>query len=52
MAVLHALLQHEPAARAKAELQGVVAKYDPVLAVDLGVGRDKPLSDIAPVTWQ
>ena len=32
MAVLHALLQHEPAARAKPELQPVVAKHDPVLA--------------------
>jgi len=32
MAVLHALLQHEPAARAKAELQAVVARHDPVLA--------------------
>lgn len=28
MAVLHALLQHEPAARAKAELQAVIAKHD------------------------
>lgn len=28
MAVLHALLRHEPAARAKAELQAVIAKHD------------------------
>ncbi|MBK6874125.1 MAG: phage resistance protein [Kineosporiaceae bacterium] len=32
MAVLHALLEHEPAARAKAELQAVVAKHDSQLA--------------------
>ncbi|MDQ1289609.1 MAG: hypothetical protein QG622_3175 [Actinomycetota bacterium] len=32
MAVLHALLRHEPAARDKQELQPVVAKHDPVLA--------------------
>ncbi|MFK5635992.1 hypothetical protein [Ornithinimicrobium sp. LYQ103] len=31
MAVLHALLRHEPAARAKSELQGVVARHDPAL---------------------
>lgn len=31
MAVLHALLTHEPAARAKKELQGVVAAHDPQL---------------------
>lgn len=32
MAVLHALLQHEPAARSKPELQPVVAEHDPALA--------------------
>ena len=32
MAVLHALLRHEPAARAKPELQPVVARHDEVLA--------------------
>lgn len=32
MAVLHALLEQEPAARSKPELQPVVAKHDPVLA--------------------
>jgi hypothetical protein len=32
MAVLHALLQHEPAARSKPELQPVVAKHDATLA--------------------
>ena len=32
MAVLHALLQHAPVARSKAELQPVVAKNDPTLA--------------------
>ena len=32
MAVLHALLQHEPAARSTPELQPVVAKHDPTLA--------------------
>ncbi|MCZ2839923.1 hypothetical protein [Modestobacter sp. VKM Ac-2985] len=31
MAVLHALLRNEPAARAKAELQPIVAKHDPEL---------------------
>ena len=31
MAVLHALLRHNPAARAKAELQAVVARHDDVL---------------------
>ncbi|TDP91198.1 DUF6079 family protein [Labedaea rhizosphaerae] len=31
MAVLHALLRHEPVARAKPELQPVVAKHDPSL---------------------
>ena len=31
MAVLHALLRHDPAARAKAELQPVVARHDGVL---------------------
>lgn len=31
MAVLHALLRHEPAARAKAELQAVIAKHDHAL---------------------
>ncbi len=31
MAVLHALLRHEPAARAKTELQPIVAKHDPEL---------------------
>jgi len=31
MAVLHALLRHNPAARAKAELQSVVARHDDVL---------------------
>ena len=31
MAVLHALLRHEPTARAKAELQEVVARHDGVL---------------------
>src|SRR5437762_2641113 len=31
MAVLHALLRHEPAARAKRELQPVVARHDAVL---------------------
>jgi hypothetical protein len=31
MAILHALLRHEPAARAKAELQPVVARHDDVL---------------------
>jgi len=31
MAVLHALLRHEPAARAKQELQLVIAKHDPTL---------------------
>ena len=31
MAVLHALLRHDPAARAKAELQPVVARHDDVL---------------------
>lgn len=32
MAVLHALLRHEPAARAKPELQPVVARHDAVLS--------------------
>jgi hypothetical protein len=32
MAVLHALLQHEPAARSKPELQPAIAKHDPTLA--------------------
>jgi hypothetical protein len=32
MAVLHALLQHEPVAREKPELQPLVARHDPVLA--------------------
>jgi hypothetical protein len=32
MAVLHALLRHEPAARAKPELQPVVARHDDTLA--------------------
>jgi hypothetical protein len=32
MAVLHALLQHEPVARSKPELQPVVTKHDPALA--------------------
>lgn len=32
MAVLHALLQHDPAARSTPELQPVVARHDPVLA--------------------
>jgi hypothetical protein len=32
MAVLHALLEHEPAARAQADLQPVVAKHEPALA--------------------
>jgi hypothetical protein len=32
MAVLHALLEQEPAARSKPELQPVVAKHDPALA--------------------
>jgi hypothetical protein len=32
MAVLHALLRHEPAARAKPELQPVVARHDETLA--------------------
>ena len=31
MAVLHALLRHDPAARAKAELQPVIARHDGVL---------------------
>ena len=31
MAVLHALLRHNPAARAKAELQPVIARHDDVL---------------------
>jgi len=31
MAVLHALLEHEPAARAKPELQKVIAEHDPGL---------------------
>ena len=31
MAVLHALLRHDPAARAKAELQPVIARHDDVL---------------------
>ena len=31
MAVLHALLRHNPVARAKAELQPVIARYDSVL---------------------
>src|ERR1700691_6182322 len=31
MAILHALLRHDPTARAKAELQPVIAKYDDVL---------------------
>lgn len=31
MAVLYALLRHDPAARAKAELQPVIARYDEVL---------------------
>ena len=31
MAVLHALLRHDPAARAKAELQPVIARHDEVL---------------------
>ncbi len=31
MAVLHALLRHESAARSKGELQGVIAKHDPTL---------------------
>jgi hypothetical protein len=31
MAILHALLRHEPAARAKAELQPVIARHDDVL---------------------
>ena len=31
MAVLHALLRHDPAARAKAELQPIVARHDSVL---------------------
>lgn len=31
MAVLHALLRHEPAARQKVELQPIVAKHDPAL---------------------
>jgi len=31
MAVLHALLEHEPAARAKQELQKVIAEHDPGL---------------------
>lgn len=31
MAVLHALLTHEPAARAQQDLQGVIAKHDPDL---------------------
>lgn len=31
MAVLHALLRHEPTARAKAELQDIVARHDGVL---------------------
>ena len=31
MAVLHALLEHEPAARAKQELQKVIAEHDPSL---------------------
>ena len=32
MAVLHALLRHEAAARAKVELQPVIARHDPALA--------------------
>ena len=31
MAILHALLRHDPAARAKAELQPVIARHDDVL---------------------
>ncbi len=31
MAVLHALLRHEPVARAKQELQAVIARHDPAL---------------------
>ena len=31
MAILHALLRHDPAARAKAELQAVIARHDDVL---------------------
>ncbi|MFT4164430.1 MAG: DUF6079 family protein [Microlunatus sp.] len=40
MAVLHAVLRQEPAARAKAELQPVIAQVDPVL-------RDKKILPLA-----
>ena len=40
MAVLYALLRHDPAARAKAELQPVIARHDDVL-------RDKKVLPLA-----